>query len=66
MHLRAGDLLRAQEVATKMLAESLADSDMAAMVSMSRTNSGLTHACATLEEATRKLKVQELYRHDDR
>ena len=66
MHLDFGDLLRVQKVATKMLGESLADSDMAAVVSMSGTNSGLTHDRATLQEAVMKLKVQQLYRHDDR
>lgn len=65
MHLDNGDLLRVQKVATKMLGESLADSDMAAVVSMSGTNSGLTHDRATLQEAVMKVKVQQLYRHDD-
>jgi VWFA-related protein len=65
MHLGVGDLLRVQKVATKMLAESLADSDMAAVVSLSGTNSGLTHDRVKLEDAVRKLKVQQLFRHDD-
>jgi len=65
LHLAAGDLLRAQKVATKMLGESLGDSDMAAVVSTSGMNSGLTHDRATLQQAAMKLKVQELYRHDD-
>ncbi len=65
MHLGAGDLLRVQKVATKMLGESLAESDMAAVVSMSGMNSGLTHDRATLQEAVMKLKVHELYRHDE-
>jgi VWFA-related protein len=65
LHLGAGDLLRVQKVATKMLAETLADSDMAAVVSMSGVNSGLTHDRAKLQEAVEKLKVQQLYRHDD-
>jgi VWFA-related protein len=65
MHLDVGDLLRVQKVAIKMLDESLADSDMAAVVSMSGMNSGLTRDRATLQDAVRKVKVQELYRHDD-
>jgi VWFA-related protein len=65
MHLGAGDLLRVQQVATKMLSESLTDSDMAAVVSMSGANSGLTHDRAILQDAVKKLKVQPLFRHDD-
>jgi VWFA-related protein len=65
MHLNGGDLLRSREVATKMLGESLADSDMAAVVSLSGANSGLTRDRAALLEAIKKLKVQPLYRHDE-
>jgi VWFA-related protein len=64
-HLSVGELLRAQSVATKMLGESLTDSDIAAVVSMSGSNSGLTHDLATLQEAVKKLKLQQLYRHDE-
>ena len=65
LHLSAGELLRAQNVATKMLGESLGNSDMAAVVSMSGSNSGLTHDVAILQEAVRNLKLQQLYRHDE-
>jgi VWFA-related protein len=65
MHLTPADLPRIQKVATKMLAESLEDTDMAAVVSTSGTNSGLTRDRATLQAAIRKLTVQPLYRHDD-
>ena len=65
MHLRAGDILQVQKAATKMLAESLTDSDTAAVVSLSGTNSGLTHDRAKLQEAVMKIKVQQLFRHDD-
>jgi VWFA-related protein len=65
LHLSAGELLRAQSVATKMLGESLANSDMAAVVSTSGSNSGLTHDVAILQEAVKKLKLQHLYRHDE-
>src|SRR5277367_5485517 len=64
LHLNAGDLLRAQRAATKMLPESLAASDMAAVVSFSGINSGLTRDQALLQEAVNKLKVETLYRHD--
>jgi VWFA-related protein len=66
LHLEAGDLLQVQRVATKMLAEPLADTDMAAVVSLSGMNSGLTRDRATLQEAVMKIKMQPLYRHDDR
>ncbi len=66
MHLTPADLPRIQKVATKMLAESLTDTDMAAVVSTSGTNSGLTRDRAVLQAAIRKLTIQPLYRHDDR
>ncbi|MGC1417019.1 MAG: VWA domain-containing protein [Candidatus Acidiferrum sp.] len=65
LHLGVGDLLRAQQVAKKMLGESLGKADMAAVVSTSGANSGLTQDRATLEEAVMKLHVRELYRHDE-
>jgi VWFA-related protein len=65
MHLSAGDLVHVQKAATMMLAESLADSDMAAVVSLSGSNSGLTHDHRKLQEAVMKIKVQQFLRHDD-
>jgi VWFA-related protein len=65
MHLNVGDLLRAQKVATKMLAESLAPTDIAAVVSFSGTNSGLTRDQAALRQAVAQLKIQPIYHHDD-
>jgi VWFA-related protein len=65
MHLGAGDLVHAQKAAAMMLAESLADSDMAAVISLSGTNSGLTHDRTKLQEAVMKIRVQQLFRHDD-
>ena len=65
MHLDPGDLLRTQKVAMKILSESLADSDMAAVVSLSGINSGLTRNRAKLREAVMKVKVQQLFRHDE-
>jgi VWFA-related protein len=63
MHLGEGDLLRTQAVATKMLATALAETDAAAVVSMSGGNSGLTRDRARLQEAIMKLTVLNLYRH---
>jgi VWFA-related protein len=65
MHLGAGDLVHVQKAATMILAESLADSDMAAVVSLSGTNRGLTHDRTKLQEAVMKIRVQQLFRHDD-
>ena len=65
LHLSEGDLLRVKAVATKMLAKSLADSDMAAVVSLSGVNSGLTRDRATLQQAVENLKLQQAFRHDD-
>ena len=66
IHLSAGDLVQAQKAGTRMLAGALADSDMAAVVSISGSNSGLTGNRTKLEEAIMKLQTQGLYRHADR
>ena len=63
LHLSASDLVHVQKVATKIVAGSLADSDMAAVVSFSGTYSGMTRDRAKLQETISKLKTQELYRH---
>jgi VWFA-related protein len=65
MHLSLADLPRVQKMATKVLADSLADTDIAAVVATSGANSGLTHDRAKLQEAVMKLRAQELSRHDD-
>ena len=63
MHLSIGDLAQAQKAGTKMLAASLADTDMAAIVSMSgKINSGLTTDRAQLQAAIMKMQPQNLYR----
>ena len=63
MHLSIGDLAQAQKASTKMLAASLADTDMAAIVSMSgKINSGLTTDRAQLQAAIMKMQPQNLYR----
>jgi VWFA-related protein len=66
MHLSNGDLLQVQKAATKMLAGSLSDSDMAAVLSFSGVNSGMTRDRAKLQDAIIKVKVQNLYRHSAR
>jgi VWFA-related protein len=63
MHLSVGDLAQAQKAGTKMLSASLADTDMAAIVSMSgKINSGLTTDRAQLQAAIMKIQPQNLYR----
>ena len=63
MHLSLGDLAQTQKAVTKMLDQSLSDSGMAAVVSVSgRINSGLTRDRADLEKAIMKLQPVSLYR----
>ncbi len=63
MHMSVGDLAQTQKAATEMLAQSLTETDMAAVVSMSgRINSGLTRDRTQLQEAVMKLQPQGLYR----
>jgi VWFA-related protein len=63
MHISAPELMRLQQVAAKMIDGSLGDSDLAAVVSFSGLNSGMSRDRATLQEAIMKVKTQELYRH---
>src|SRR5208283_4510963 len=63
MHLTAGDLTQLQKAATKMVAGSLAESDLAAVVSMSGTSSGMTRDRAKLPDALMRLQLHNLYRH---
>ena len=65
LHLGPDELGKLQKLGTQMLAVSLTESDMAAVVSLSGTNSGLTRDRAKLEETIAKLKSQFLYRHQD-
>ena len=63
MHLSASDLSQSQKAATEILAGSLTETDMAAVVSMSgHINSGLTRDRTQLQEAIMKLQPQGLYR----
>ncbi|GAC1661840.1 MAG: hypothetical protein NVS9B4_14680 [Candidatus Acidiferrum sp.] len=63
MHLDAADLMRIQEAGKKIVSEGLADSDMAAVISLSGLNSGLTFNRAKLQEAISKLRMQNIYRN---
>jgi hypothetical protein len=63
MHLSLGDLAQAQKAGTKILAASLTETDMAAVVSLSgKINSGLITDRALLHDAIMKLQPQNLYR----
>ena len=58
MHLAAGDFSLVQKAATKIVPGALADSDMAAVVSIMGASSGLTRDPAKLEQAIHNLKFQ--------
>ena len=63
LHLSPGDMAQAQKAGTRMLTASLADSDIAAVVSISgQVNSGLTRDRFVLQDAIMKLHSQNLYR----
>jgi VWFA-related protein len=61
IHLSVGDLAQIKKAGTKMMTDSLADADVAAVVSISGTNSGLTRDRGKLQEAIMKLKTNGLY-----
>ena len=65
LHLSFGELMRVQKAASKIFVETMTESDMAAVVSLSGTNSGLTHDTAKLQETVNKIRVQQVFRHDD-
>jgi VWFA-related protein len=63
MHLSFADLAQTQKAASLMLAGTLTDTDMAAIVSTSgRVNSGITGDRGKLREAILKLQPHDLYR----
>jgi VWFA-related protein len=62
MHLGSADLMRTKKTAAAMLADSLSPSDMAAVVSISGANSGLTRDRAKLQDAFQKLTTHSLYK----
>jgi len=61
LHLAVDNLLQAQKAANRMLAESLLPSDMAAVVSLSGTNTGLTQDRSILQQAVMKLHARGIY-----
>ena len=64
-HLSFEDLAHVQKAGTTVLAEALAETDMAAVVSVSgKTNSGLTHDRAKLNDAIMSLRPRGVYRSD--
>ncbi len=67
MHLSPEDLAHTKAAGTRVLAEALTDSDMAAVVSTSGlTNSGMTRDHAKLQDAMTSLQPRGLYRLDER
>ena len=63
LHVGSGDLMALQKAATKMVVgSSLANTDMAAVVSLSGTSSGLTNDREKLQDAIMNLKAQTLSR----
>ena len=66
MHLSAEDMSRAKNAGEALLAGSLTDSDIAAVVSLSgKTNSGLTRDRAKLHDAIMTLKPVLIYQNDN-
>ena len=62
LHLRVEDLAHVKNAGVKLVVESLADSDVAAVISLSgRTNSGLTRDHAKLRDAIMNLQTHALY-----
>ena len=57
LHLSAGDLSQIQKAASTMIAGSLADSDLAAVVAISGSSSGLTTDRAKLHDAIMNLTI---------
>jgi len=57
--------MRVQKAASKIFGETMTETDMAAVVSLSGTNSGLTHDLAQLQETVNKIRVQQVFGHDD-
>ena len=62
LHLSASDLMQVKKASTAMLGSALAPTDMAAVVSLSGSNSGLTSDRAQLQQAVSKLHMHNLFR----
>jgi VWFA-related protein len=65
LDLKTSDLAQAQQAATKFLNATLPPSDMAAVLSTSGRNSGLTRDRAVLQKAILDLRANNLYSHSD-
>jgi VWFA-related protein len=65
LHLSVAELMRVEKAASSIFTETMTETDMAAVVSLSGMNSGLTHDTAKLQEAVSKIRVQQVLRHDD-
>jgi VWFA-related protein len=61
LHLSAGNLSLIQKAGTRITSESLADSDMAAVVATSGISSGLTRDRAKLQDVIMKLRTGNIY-----
>jgi len=66
LHVSPGDLAQVQKATIRMLPGSLTDSDAAAVVSFTGTNSGMTHDRGKLQEAIMKLHSMNLQQHTAR
>jgi len=64
LHLDFSDLQQMKVAATRVMAESLAASEVAAVVSTSGVSSGLTRDHAKLQEVLTKLVPRQIYRHE--
>jgi VWFA-related protein len=65
LHLSPAELMRAQQAASKIFSQTVTETDLAAVISLSGMNSGLTRDTAKLQEITNKIRVQQTFRHDD-
>ncbi len=63
LDLSTRDLSQAQQAATKLLETSLPASDVAAVLSTSGANSGLTRDRAKLQQAIEAVRVRAIYQH---
>lgn len=63
VHLNPGDLNLIQKAGTKITSESLAPSDIAAVIATSGVSSGMTSDRAKLQDTIMKLRVGDVYRH---
>ena len=61
LHLSAGDLRLIQKAGTRITAESLAESDIAAVVATSGISTGLTRDRRNLQEIIMKLRLGNIY-----